>query len=192
MELQKKKVRVVGAFQTKGLFYELTLPDDRKVMGTSWTLKEDDLEADDMVYKSMKKFYLETEDVTEYDFAMAALGSYKHWERVLESPIIRPHIDQWRKELNLKLKARAMRSIIKTATDEDKWTFQAMKYLADNDYLDKKNKRGRPSKDEIKAELRKEVEINKTFKDDAERIGLKLQCTGIKPNGKYKGYQRGC
>lgn len=175
MELQKKKVRVVGAFQTKGLFYELTLPDDRKVMGTSWTLKEDDLEADGMVYRSMKKFYLETEDVTEYDFAMAALGSYKHWERVLESPIIRPHIDQWRKELNLKLKARAMRSIIKTATEEDKWTFQAMKYLADNDYLDKKNKRGRPSKDEIKAELRKEVEINKTFKDDAERIGLKLQ-----------------
>jgi hypothetical protein len=50
-----------------------------------------------------------------------------------------------------------------------------MKYLADNEYLDKKNKRGRPSKDEVKAELKREVEINKSFRDDAERIGLKIQ-----------------
>jgi hypothetical protein len=122
----------------------------------------------------MKKMYIEMEDVTEYDFAHAALGSYKHWERLLESPIIRPHIDQWRKELNLKLKARAMKSIIKAATEDEKLSFQAMKYLADNDYLDKKGKRGRPSKEEVQAELRKEVQTNKTLQDDAARIGLKL------------------
>lgn len=165
----------MGSFQTKGLFYELTLPEDRKIMGTSWTLKEHDLQADGMIYKSMKRVYLEMEDVTEYDFAMATLGSFKHWERVVESPILIKHITQWRKELNLKLKARAMRSIIKAATEDEKLSFQAMKYLADNEYLDKKAKRGRPSKDEIKAELQREVENSKTFKDDAERIGLKLQ-----------------
>jgi hypothetical protein len=165
----------MGSFQTKGLFYELTLPEDRKIMGTSWTLKEQDLHADGMVYKSMKRVYLEMEDVTEYDFAMATLGSFKHWERVTESPILIKHITQWRKELNLKLKARAMRSIIKAATEDEKLSFQAMKYLADNEYLDKKGKRGRPSKEEVKAELQREVEISKTFKDDAERIGLKLQ-----------------
>ena len=114
------------------------------------------------------------EDVTEYDFAISTLGSYKHWERLVESPIIRKHIDQCRKELNLKLKARAMRSIIRAATEDEKLSFQAMKYLADNEYLDKKGKRGRPSKEEINAELRKEVETSKTFRDDAERIGLKL------------------
>jgi hypothetical protein len=143
-------------------------------MGTAWTLKENDHQADGRVYKSMKKMYIEMEDVTEYDFAHAALGSYKHWERLLESPIIRPHIDQWRKELNLKLKARAMKSIIKAATEDEKLSFQAMKYLADNDYLDKKGKRGRPSKEEVQAELRKEVQTNKTLLDDAARIGLKL------------------
>jgi hypothetical protein len=165
----------MGALQTKGLFYELTLPEERKIMGTSWTLKENDLKADGMVYKSMKRVYLEMEDVTEYDFAMATLGSFKHWERVTESPILTKHITQWRKELNLKLKARAMRSIIKAATEDEKVSFQAMKYLADNEYLDKTGKRGRPSKEEVNAELRKEVESSKTFKDDAERIGLKLQ-----------------
>jgi hypothetical protein len=164
----------MGMTHTKGLFYETTLPENREEMGTSWTLKENDHQADGRVYKSMKKMYIEMEDVTEYDFAHAALGSYKHWERLLESPIIRPHIDQWRKELNLKLKARAMKSIIKAATEDEKLSFQAMKYLADNDYLDKNGKRGRPSKEEVQAELRKEVQTNKTLMDDAARIGLKL------------------
>lgn len=165
----------MAGYQTKGLFYETTLPDERPEFGTSWTLKEKDLIAGDKTYRSMKRVYLDMEDVTEYDFAMATLGSYKHWERLVESPIIRKHIDQWRKELNLKLKARAMKAIINAATVDEKSSFQAMKYLADNEYLDKKAKRGRPSKEEVSAELRREVEINKTFKDDAERIGLKLQ-----------------
>jgi hypothetical protein len=165
----------MGQPQTKALFYETTLPEERETFGTAWTLKEEDHIVGDKVYRSMKRIYIEMEDVTEYDFAIATLGSYKHWERVLESPIIRPHIDQWRKELNLKLKARAMRSIIKSATEDEKLSFQAMKYLADNEYLEKKNKRGRPSKEEVKAELRKEVQVNKTLQDDAERIGLKLQ-----------------
>ena len=164
----------MAMWHTKGLFYETSLPEDRDSMGTAWTLKEDDHRADGKVYKSMKKMYIAMEDVTEYDFAQASVGSYKHWERLLESPIIRPHIDQWRKELNLKLKARAMKSIIKAATEDEKLSFQAMKYLADNDYLDKKGKRGRPSKDEVKAELRKEVQTSKTLQDDAARIGLKL------------------
>jgi hypothetical protein len=165
----------MAGYQTKGLFYETTLPDERPEFGTSWTLKEKDLIVGDKTYRSMKRIYLDMEDVTEYDFAMATLNSYKHWERLVESPIIRKHIDQWRKELNLKLKARAMKAIINAATVDEKSSFQAMKYLADNEYLDKKAKRGRPSKEEVSAELRREVEINKTFKDDAERIGLKLQ-----------------
>lgn len=165
----------MAGYQTKGLFYETTLPDERPEFGTSWTLKEKDLIVGDKTYRSMKRIYLDMEDVTEYDFAVATLNSYKHWERLVESPIIRKHIDQWRKELNLKLKARAMKAIINAATVDEKSSFQAMKYLADNEYLDKKAKRGRPSKEEVSAELRREVEINKTFKDDAERIGLKLQ-----------------
>ena len=164
----------MAMWHTKGLFYETTIPEDRETMGTSWTLKEDDHPADGKIYKSMKKLYIAMEDVTEYEFAQATLGSYKHWERLLESPIIRPHIEQWRKELNLKMKARAMKSIIKAATEDEKLSFQAMKYLADNEYLDTKSKRGRPSKDEVKAELRKEVQTNKTLLDDAARIGLKL------------------
>jgi len=165
----------MARLQTKALFFETTLPEYRIEMEPEWTLKEKDhLANDGKTYRSMKKIYLEMEDVTEYEFAMATLGSFTHWETLCKSPWFKEHIDQWRKELNLKLKAKGMRSIIKAATIDENLSFQAMKYLADNQYIDKGGKRGRPSKEEVKAELRKEAEANKVFLDDAERIGLNL------------------
>lgn len=165
----------MARLQTKALFFETTLPEYRIEMEPEWTLKEKDhLANDGKTYRSMKRIYLEMEDVTEYEFAMATLGSFTHWETLCKSSWFKEHIDQWRKELNLKLKAKGMRSIIKAATIDENLSFQAMKYLADNQYIDKGGKRGRPSKEEVKAELRKEAEANKVFLDDAERIGLNL------------------
>lgn len=165
----------MARLQTKALFFETTLPEYRIEMEPEWTLKErDHLANDGKTYRSMKRIYLEMEDVTEYEFAMATLGSFTHWETLCKSSWFKEHIDQWRKELNLKLKAKGMRSIIKAATIDENLSFQAMKYLADNQYIDKGGKRGRPSKEEVKAELRKEAEANKVFLDDAERIGLNL------------------
>lgn len=165
----------MARLQTKALFFETTLPEYRIEMEPEWTLKEKDhLANDGKTYRSMKKIYLEMEDVTEYNFALATLGSFVHWETLCKSPWFKEHIDQWRKELNLKLKAKGMKSIIHAATTDENLSFQAMKYLADNQYLDKVSKRGRPSKEDIKAELKKEAEANKVFLDDAERIGLNL------------------
>ncbi len=114
------------------------------------------------------------EDLTEYNFAIDTLGSFIHWETLCKSSWFKEHVDQWRKELNLKLKARGMKSIINAATTDENLSFQAMKYLADNQYLEKGSKRGRPSKEDIKAELKKETEASKVFLDDAQRIGLNL------------------
>ena len=164
----------MARLQTKALFFETTLPEYRLEMEPEWTLKEKDhLAHDGKTYRSMKKIYLEMEDVTEYEFALATLGSFTHWETLCKSPWFKEHIEQWRKELNLKLKARGMKSIIKAATTDENLSFQAMKYLADNQYLDK-GKRGRPSKEEIAKKLKEETETNKIFRDDAERIGLNL------------------
>ena len=164
----------MARLQTKALFFETTLPEYRIEMEPEWTLKERDHLVDGKTYRSMKRIYLEMEDVTEYEFAMATLGSFTHWETLCKSPWFKEHIDQWRKELNLKLKAKAMKSIIQSATTSENLSFQAMKYLADNQYLDKASKRGRPSKEDIKAELKKEAEASRVFRDDAERIGLNL------------------
>ena len=160
---------------TKALFFE-TCPtiETREKFKPKWTLKEKDHTYQGVTYISMKKVFIEMEDVSEYEFAMSVLGSYPHWEHLTTRDWFKPHLEQWRKELNLKLKARAMKAIIKSATTEENLSFQAMKYLADNQYIDKDKKRGRPSKEELKAELQKELESSKTFKDDAERIGLKL------------------
>ena len=163
----------MARLQTKALFYETTLPEYRIEMEPEWTLKEKDhLANDGKTYRSMKRIYLEMEDVTEYEFALATLGSFTHWETLCKSTWFKEHLDQWRKELNLKIKARGVKAIMHAAVGGEQPSFQAMKYLADNQYLEKKTGRGRPSKADIKAELQKEVNINKTFKDDAERLGL--------------------
>ena len=164
----------MARMQTKALFFETTLPEYRLEVEPEWTLKEKDHTVDGKTYVSMKRIYLEMEDVTEYDFAIATLGSFLHWETLCKVSWFKEHIEQWRKELNLKLKAKGMRSIIKAATTDENLSFQAMKYLSDNQYLDKGSKRGRPSKEDVQAELKKEAEANRVFLDDAERIGLSL------------------
>lgn len=164
----------MAKFQTKGLFLETTTVEERENFGSSWTLKEQDHLFNGKTYISMKRIFLEMEDVTEYEFALATLGSFVHWETLCKSTFFKPHVEQWRKELNLKLKAKGMKSIVKAATTDENLSFQAMKYLADNQYLDKGSKRGRPSKEDVKAELKKQADENRVFLDDAERIGLSL------------------
>lgn len=165
----------MARLQTKALFFETTLPEYRIEMEPEWTLKEKDhLAHDGKTYRSMKRIFIEMEDVTEYEFALATLGSYTHWETLCKSSWFKEHVEQWRKELNLKLKARGMKSIISAATTDENLSFQAMKYLADNQYLDKKSTRGRPSKADVDAELKKEADARKDFKADAERLGLSL------------------
>lgn len=155
-------------------FYEAVEPAERRALiDIPYTLKEEDLVVGDKVYKSLKKIYLEMEDVTEFEFAMATIGSYKLWERLTKSQALREHIDQWRKELSLKLKAKALKEIVRAAAGN---SFPAMKYLADKSYIENTtNKRGRPSKEDIQAELKKEMEASRTFQNDAKRIGLNLQ-----------------
>lgn len=159
---------------TKALFFEMSDPDYREEMETEWTLKEKDHIVDGKTYRSLKKVYLEMEDVTEYEFALATLGSFVQWETLCKTTWFKEHAEQWRKELNLKLKAKGMRSIIQAATTDENLSFQAMKYLSDNQYLEKKSGRGRPSKADVEAELKKEANANKSFKADAERIGLRI------------------
>ena len=64
----------MARLQTKALFFETTLPEYRLEMEPEWTLKEKDhLANDGKLYRSMKKIFLEMEDVTEYEFALATL-----------------------------------------------------------------------------------------------------------------------
>ncbi len=155
-----------GNYLTHGLFLE-TVNGEQNPQDCSYTLKPYDHKG----RPSLKRLYLEMEDATEFEFANKHLEDFPHWEKLCRSPFFKDHLEQWRKELGLKLKARALRMIIKDAAEGK---YDANKFLVANGWIEKNNpgeaKRGRPSKQEIKEELTRQSEIEQSLQEDLKRI----------------------
>ena len=150
-----------GRFLTHALFYET------KVNGYDpvFTLKE----YDNNGCKSLKQLYLDIADPTEYKFALKVFGSWRHWQKLLNNKAIRVHIDEWREELEIKLRSIGVRAVRDIALDtSSKGQLQAAKYLAEKGWEPKT--RGAPSKAEKVAEVKKQTRIINEVDNDFERI----------------------
>ena len=160
-----------GPYRTRSLFYEEYQAEPDFI--PLYTLKDEDLTVGDVVYPSIKKAYLEMEDFTEYEFAKKYFESFLHWERISNCNWFQKHIEQWRKELALKVKARALEHLKQEAAKpEGKFAYEANKYLVSEGWVDKKakeSKRGRPTKEEVKTEAERLGELEKTLQEDLKR-----------------------
>jgi len=158
-----------GTYRTADLFYET---QTQKNNDPVYTLNNNDREVNGLFLPSLKKLYIEEEDIAEFDFANKYLDGYTHWEALINSKALFPHIEQWRKEMVLKIKSRSLKGIIRDAVRENK--YEANKFLITNGWVDKdsegKKVRGRPSKEEIKNELQKQAETEKELQEDLNRI----------------------
>jgi hypothetical protein len=149
-----------GKYITQGLFYEA----EYDLTFAQYTWGPEDKEKDGKFLKSLKKLYLEMEDTTEYEFAIAYFVDYPHWVRCVNNAAIRKHVEQWRTELELKLRARAARALIKEA---EKGNFNAARWVADKGW---EAKRGRPSNAEREAERKKAAILSEELADEAGRV----------------------
>jgi hypothetical protein len=145
---------------TQSMFLEIGYTD-----AAIYTLKEDDYEYNGKIYPSLKKLYLLTEDPTEYEFAKTYLLGWRHWLRLCENKVIRKHIDEWREELEVKLRSKAVMQAIKNA---NKGGFQAAKWLADKGWDGKRA--GRPSKADIEKEKKIAANIHQEYAGDVVRL----------------------
>lgn len=148
-----------GRWRTVSLFVEFN-PDDK--YPAVYTIHEQDKEVDGKDYISLKRKYFEYSDPTEFIFATKAFGSYECWEAVVASPTVRPYVEQWRKELDLKLKAEGIEALKKRLGTD----INAEKWFADEKWKAVTSKRGRPSK-------KKTDQIAQEHKDAAARMGIK-------------------
>jgi hypothetical protein len=82
---------------------------------------------------------MEIADPTEYKVAMALTGDWLHWEQICASWTIKPIIEQWREELQVKIKSEAVEALVKQSKS-DKGT-AAAKWLAENGYNPNKKKK---------------------------------------------------
>ena len=163
MKVDKSKFKDSGDRPlTQSLFLEIGYTDN-----AYYTLKEEDYKYKGAVYPSLKRLYLEHEDVTEYDFATTYLISWQHWQRLCNNKQLRKHIDEWRFELELKLRSAGLKAIIESALDDD-GGFQAQKYLADKGW--DKAGAGRPKKDTSAYDKKQEELLHDDFSADIIRL----------------------
>jgi hypothetical protein len=161
-----KFTNVMGNRLLKGLFFEETSSDKTGVL---YTLKN----RDHLGYPSLYRLYMETNDPTEYTFATQYLDGWEHWERLCECSWFKPYVEVWRRELEVRFRATALRNIVDASNDtKNPSAYQASKFLVGQGWKEggPKRRAGQPSKDEIKKELHRQVQITKTLDDDFERI----------------------
>ena len=152
----------MGRYLTQGLFLEYAYDPTFAI----YTVDGHDREYKGKTYYSLKKRYLNEEDVHEFKFATNHLADWEHWQRLLQNKWCFKHISMWREELEVKLASYGVQKVLDLAEDGN---FQAAKFVAERQWS---KKRGRPSKEEIMRKSRIDERIANEFEEDAERVGL--------------------
>ena len=152
----------MGRFHTKALFVE-TISKELLAKGVKpvYTLKGDP------AYTDIREIFIDSDDPTGYTFAMQAFNSWEHLKHLRTLSWFAPLYDQWLEELEVKMRAEAIRNIVKQSF-KDKGT-TAAKYIADRGW---ETKRGRPSKDEIEKERKQQAAMRRELDADASRISI--------------------
>ena len=157
---KSKLVDGQGKPLTQSLFLEIGYSDF-----AVFTLKDQDYEYNGKVYPSLKKLYLEKEDPTEYEFATEYLLGWRQWIRLCENKQIVKHIDEWRAELEYKLRSKAVKMMLTSAHTGN---YQAAKWFADRGWANKGA--GRPSKADVEHEKQVQARLGEEYSEDVVRL----------------------
>ena len=128
-------------YRTMSLFEEYKHPDYASI----WTLRPYDYKAKEGVYPSLRKIYMDLKDPTEGRIATEVFTTYELWNRIANSAWFKPYITQWRNELEIRLRAEGLSKLI----EQSGRSTSAAQFLAEGKW---KQKRGRPTKEEVEGE----------------------------------------
>jgi len=163
MKIDKTKLKdSSGRPLTQSLFLENGYRTEFAV----YTLKDDDYTYKGTTYPSLKRLFLEMEDLMEYEFAREYLIGWQHWKRLNANKLMTKHFEEWREELELRLRSQGVRAILDQSMDEK--AFQAAKYVAEKGW--DKRPAGRPSKNEKLKEERMQARMDDEFTGDIARM----------------------
>lgn len=162
--LPDKKLLVdkMGRPLTQSLFLEINYDAEVAI----YTLKDYDHEYEGKVYPSLKKLFIQMEDLVEYEFANTYLLGWNHWLRICNNKLFKKHVEEWREELELKIRSQAVADIINMTAEEK--SFQAAKWLADKGW--DKRRAGRPSKEEVEKEKEVQASLHDEYGADIRRL----------------------
>lgn len=164
-----------GVMRSTSLFFESKRELDPHLIPI-FTLKAQDHLVRGVLYISLQKLYFSYDHIPgfEYQFAKDVFGSWDIWAKLTRSSL-RHEFQSWRDELDIKIKANAIKQMMQASRTDDAKGVAAAKYLADKGYIEgTTRKRGRPSNDDIARERKAQLEVQNTLTADMERLGLKV------------------
>lgn len=160
-----------GTRFSKQLFYEIwaTLFEESKTILPPFTLN-----TDKPGLINFGKKYMEYGDVTGYKVTMELFKDYSYWDFLMRSSWFREAKEGWDRAIHAKqisIATDALNDIAKN--EEDKGRLSAAKFLFDNGLKGLglgPAKRGRPSKEEVEGQMKKDAASIKEIEDDLKRI----------------------
>ena len=156
---------------TKGLFFETNGSEDKT--GVLYTLKDKDHEYEGNLYKSLYLLYMEESDLTEFQFANKFLDGWSHWQMIVNATWFKEYIDRWRWELELKVKAEALKRLQNEAKESSRNAYNANRFLVEGGWIPRgqaKDPVGRPTQERIKREAERINQLERDILDDHSRI----------------------
>lgn len=157
-----------GAWMTEALFYDLTSTkaSQKLTYEPLFTLYED---RPGLI--NCRKTFVGLRDPTGYKWALTYLGDWNHWLRLMRCTWFREAYEVWIAELNTLLQSEAVAKVREIMDGENAGqALAAAKFMATKEY--DKNKRGRPSKEELQGKLKQAAEAMSREDEDLARIGL--------------------
>lgn len=130
-----------------------------------------------------RDWFLHLEDMTGNQLALKFLGSQEHWDVMYaKSPWFKTAVDEWKAELFVTLKQRALSRLLKImesdneaqASSAAKFIYAQMDHLTGDDHEVRKSKRGRPSKAELDGHLKNMAQNELNTEEDYRRIQEEL------------------
>jgi hypothetical protein len=116
--------------------------------------------------QSWKDIFMECSDPTEYSAAMRCIGDWDHWTAIRNHPRVKPIIDGWHKEMEIKLRSEAFKAMV--VHSRDKGGSPAARWLAEGGFA--KDVLGRKNTKKEEQEVRDH--IADSLAEDMERLGL--------------------
>jgi hypothetical protein len=118
-----------------------------------------------VTFLSFKRLFVETGDITGYDFAKKYLMGWKHFNAMQGNKKIRALIEEAQEELEVKMLSEALAQAESLSNEGN----AAMtKFIAERGWV--KGKQGRPSKAAIEKEARVIAAVNNEWGEDIKRL----------------------
>ena len=157
---REQLVDSMGRNLTQSLFLELGYRPE-----AIYTLKDEDFVYEGKYLPSVKQLYLDIGDPTEYAFANKCFTGWTQWQRIVANKQMTKIVEQWRFELEVKIRSEGVRSAKSQAR---KGSWQATKWLSERGW-DQRGA-GRPTKDQVEHERKVQAAVTNEFEEDAARL----------------------